>query len=372
MRNCFNCHRTGHLAKVCRAAQQTIASVARVVVQKSARKKERDQRRWKEFQSRKLEILELPFSGLTQPELLALDLVYEQPFHQRKQRHVSVKDRVCSINAQNDRLQARNLELSSKIETYKEKNKVLERKIQNMKYNEQEIELYQTNINDLKIMLQNKTHEINVLEVQLTDSDYQAVLRSKHLHQLQEEIKSFKQEIKSLNETNKQQKKELDALRTKPAPVTKQQEVRQTGSTIAGKEEDKKCVSGTTPSASIGNTAQRRPHARNSGQNLHWENVVFRDLRRQTPDDLCRGYKTDSQTGYFPDSRKTAYRSNWKPNKPKKRWVTHYPCRSANNPIQKRTHCVNLLRLWDRVFAGQGGIVTTQLDIFNKNFIFKK
>ena len=173
MRNCFNCHRTGHLAKVCRAAQQTIASVARVVVQKSARKKERDQRRWKEFQSRKLEILELPFSGLTQPELLALDLVYEQPFHQRKQRHVSVKDRVCSINAQNDRLQARNLELSSKIETYKEKNKVLERKIQNMKYNEQEIELYQTNINDLKIMLQNKTHEINVLEVQLTDSDYQ-------------------------------------------------------------------------------------------------------------------------------------------------------------------------------------------------------
>ena len=318
-RNCFNCNKTGHLAKVCRAAKQPVASVMCVVVQKSAKKKERDQRRWKEFQSRKLEMLELPFFRLTQPELLALDLAYKPPFHQRKPRHVSVKDRVCSINAKNNRLEARNLELSAKIEIYKEKNKVLEKKIQNMKDNEQEIDIYKTNINDLQIMLQNKTHEINVLEVELTDSDYQAGLRSKHLRQLQEENKSFKQQIKSLNETNTLQKKELDALRTKPASDTQVQEARQTGNNIARKGEGNNCVSGTAPSASIGNrTAQRRPHARNSGQNFHWENVVFRDSRRQTSDDLCRGYKTNSQTGYFPDSCKTAYKSNWKPCNSKK------------------------------------------------------
>ena len=318
-RNCFNCHKTGHLAKVCRAAKEPVASVARVIVQKSAKKRERDQRRWKEFQSRKLELLDLPFSGLTQPELLALDLAYEQPFQQRKPRHVSVKDRVCSINAKNNRLEARNLELSAKIEIYKEKNKVLEKKIKNTTNYEEEINVYKTNINDLQIMLQNKTHEINVLEVELTDSDYQAGLRSKHLRQLIEENKSFKQQIQSLNETNTQQKKELDALRTKPASVAQQQEARQTGNNIARKGEGNNCISGTAPSASIGNrTAQRRPQARNSGQNLHWENVVFRDSRRQTSDDLCRGYKTNSQTGYFPDSCKTAYKSNWKPCNSKK------------------------------------------------------
>ena len=44
-----------------------------------------------------------------------------------------------------------------------------------MKDNEQEIDIYKTNINDLQIMLQNKTHEIKVLEVELTNSVYQAV-----------------------------------------------------------------------------------------------------------------------------------------------------------------------------------------------------
>ena len=127
------------------------------------------------------------------------------------------------------------MELSAKIEIYKEKNKVLEKKIKNTTNYEEEINVYKTNINDLQIMLQNKTHEINVLEVELTDSDYQAGLRSKHLRQLIEENKSFKQQIQSLNETNTQQKKELDALRTKPASVAQQQEARQTGNNIARK-----------------------------------------------------------------------------------------------------------------------------------------
>ena len=87
--------------------------------------------------------MERPLSGLTQPELLALDFAYEPPFYQRKPRHVSVRDRVSIIKClENDQLQARNNELNSLIETYKEKNKVLEKKIKNTKNYEEEIDIY--------------------------------------------------------------------------------------------------------------------------------------------------------------------------------------------------------------------------------------
>ncbi|KAK3104034.1 hypothetical protein FSP39_023826 [Pinctada imbricata] len=150
-RCCFNCKRIGHLAKTCRNAKQCSVYVnsIRVIQRKSEKKKERDQRRWMEFTSRKATLAELPFSVISEPEFRAMEFDSAVPTHV-KTRHILVADKVNILNEKIQDLISKNEDLVNEIKTLNGKNFSLTERLRDIESQQNEEETLRKTISDLR------------------------------------------------------------------------------------------------------------------------------------------------------------------------------------------------------------------------------
>ena len=152
-RMCFSCNKVGHLSSVCRTKTVAAVRTVHVFVRKSAKRQQRDQLRYIEFKRRKLELADLPFNNLSSTEFAEINVMTTcvQPAHKPKQNKVA--RRIGALKVTISHLQATNKDLSKSLETCQIKNKSIEKKLSDTKFQTtKEIK----NLNEENRKIQNK------------------------------------------------------------------------------------------------------------------------------------------------------------------------------------------------------------------------